>query len=117
MSILGIYTKKEVGELIAREKRETSIEVTRLSTKKIDKLRQEHREEKRLLKEAVKLYKVELEMKDDAVNKLVNEVNNLHNKEVYRLEQIQKRTKSIKTKKKIENRILDYKAKLIKRGA
>lgn len=115
MLILGIYTKKEVEKLIYNTERETSLAVNRVAVKSMDKLRQEHKIEKRSLKEDINLYKVEIDMKDDAINKLVNEVNNLYDKEVYRLEQIARRTKSIKVKKRCESRILDYKSKLIKR--
>ncbi|WP_270647475.1 hypothetical protein [Paeniclostridium hominis] len=116
MPILGIYTKKEVEKLIYNAKRETSVQMTRVSVKSMDRMRQDHKSEKRLLKEDIGLYQIELKMKGDAINKLTNEVNNLYDKEVHRLEQIARRTKSIKVKKRCESRILDYKSKLIKRG-
>lgn len=51
----------------------------------------------------------EKEVTDDMLQKLIHFNKEIYNKEIERLEIIKDRTKKAKTKKKIENRILDIK--------
>ncbi|MGL5642247.1 MAG: hypothetical protein ACRDDM_08260 [Paraclostridium sp.] len=114
MTILGLYTRSEVEKELKREERRVTIIQTQLSLNKIDKMRAEFKEEKRSLEEDIKLKNANIGSLKELVDKLIIEKGSLYDEEIERLKKIQKRTKSIKVKKRCESRILDYKAKLLK---
>lgn len=114
MPILGLYTKNEVYKLLKREERRVNIIQTHISSKTMDEMKSKFKEEKRSLKEDIKLKDANIGSLNGLVNKLVIEKSKLYDEEIERLKKIQKRTKSIKVKQRCESRILDYKAKLLK---
>lgn len=114
MPILGLYTRSEVEKELKREERRVTIIQTQLSLNNIDKMRKEFKEEKKSLKEDIKLKDAHIGSLKELIDKLILEKCSLYDEEIERLKKIQKRTKSIKVKKRCESRILDYKSKLLK---
>lgn len=124
MAFLGMYTRNEVDEI----KRMAIVDTERVTKvqnqKEINKLKDEHEEKIRQVEERYgKAYgdmilegeglKLKLKLKEAEVFTLRTVLVLETDKEVKRLEIMAKRTRKARTKKKIENRIIDYKMRKI----
>lgn len=119
MAFLGIYTKNKVDEI----KRMAIIDTERVTKvqnqKEINKLKDKHEEEIRKIEERYgQVYgdmilegeglKQKLKLKEAEANVLRTVLVLETDKKIKRLEIIAQRTRKARTKKKIENRIIDY---------
>lgn len=124
MPILGMYTKNEVAE-IEREAIADSERVTNVQNQReINKLKDAHEEKIREIEERYgKVYgdmlleqigiEKKLELKEAEANVLRTVLVLETDKKIKRLEHIQKRTRKPRTKKKIENIIIDHEMRKI----
>lgn len=119
MPVLGMYTKNEVAEIkriaITDTERVTNVK----KQKEINKLKDKHEEEIRKIEERYgQVYgdmilegeglKQKLKLKEAEANVLRTVLVLETDKKIKRLEIIAQRTRKARTKKKIENRIIDY---------
>lgn len=122
--MINQFNKKRVDELKKhlKKEKESYINIQELRKENSDlraenkKLKKENKDSEEIIfSEIIEIQdlKCENEQMETKIKILEAFIKFEYNKEIYRLEQIKKRTKKLRIKKKCESRILDYKSRLL----